>query len=398
MENFAKKLAINHNVSKSSTKKSYPINELKENYNKISKAFDILTESVAKDVSVQPAGEWILDNFYIIEEQYNSILNDLSLKEYVKLPSINGVSRIFILADELVEFTDGNITEEIIENFINAYQSKRALSMEEIWQFPIMLKICLIKHIKKVCEKIITSQLEKFKVESLIERVILNKETSKQKFYEYKNLNLNGEIMSYIEYLIYSLKKMGQEGTKFIDILEEEIIKAGMTSSEIIRIEHYDMAVRRISVSNSITSIKNISRYNWTIIFEDINNIENLLINDEIYTKMDFETKSMYRDEIKKIAKQAKLSEIYVTSKLLEIGKRENKHIGFFLFDDEKKILYNELEYKKTNINGIRNNFKLFIYILGIYLPSIILSIIIMKQYFILRYNTFFRNIYYLNK
>ena len=67
--------------------------------------------------------------------------------------------------------------------------------MEEIWYFPLMLKIALIEHVRRVCDKIITSQLEKFKVESLIERVILGKETSKQKFYDYKNINLNGEVM-----------------------------------------------------------------------------------------------------------------------------------------------------------------------------------------------------------
>lgn len=208
MENFAKKLAINHNISKISNKKTYPLNALKNDYEVISKAFDILTESVTKNVSIQPAGEWLLDNFYIIEEQYNSILNDLKVKEYVKLPSVEGEARIFLIAEELVKFTDGNITEEIIENFVKAYGSKRALSMDEIWKLPLMIRIALIKHIRKVSDKIITSQLEKFKVESLLERIIMNKDVSDQKFREYKNTNLNGEVLSYIEYMIYSLKKL----------------------------------------------------------------------------------------------------------------------------------------------------------------------------------------------
>lgn len=381
MENFAKKLAINHNVSNSSNKKKYPLNKLKEDYAIVSKAFDILSESVAKNVSVPPAGEWLLDNFYIIEERYNSVLNELSLEKYLKLPSVNGTCRIEILAKEIVEFTDGNITEEIIENFINAYQSKRALSMEEIFEFPVMLEIRLIEHIRKVCDKIIISQLEKFKVESLIERVIFNKEASKQKFCNYKNINLNGEIMSYVEYMIYSLKKLGQEGTKYIEILEDEIIKAGMTSNEIIKIEHYDMATRRISMSNSILSIKNISRFNWTIIFENINNIESILLNDNIYKNMDSETKSMYRDEIKKIAKKAKVSEIYVANMVLEISKRENKHIGFFLFADERKILNEEIGLKKEL--KFSNNLKLFLYTFFIYFPSLLLSLIILKEKFL---------------
>lgn len=383
MENFAKKLAINHNVSKNSNKKSYPLNRLNENYNKISNAFDILSESAQKNVSVPPAGEWLLDNFYIIEEQYNSILNDLSLNEYIKLPSVDGVCRVQVLARELVKYVDGNITEEVIENFINAYQTKRTLSMEEIWYFPLMIKIALIEHIRRVCDKIIISQLEKFKVESLIERVILGKENSKQKFYDYKNINLNGEIMSYIEYMIYSLKKMGQDGIKYIEILEAEIEKAGMTSSEIIKIEHYDMATRRISMSNAITSIKNISRFNWQFIFERINNIENILVEDDIYTKMDFDTKAMYREEIKKISKLAKVSEIYVTNIIMELSKNENKHIGFFLFDDDKKKLYEKLGINGNINKDFSNATKLFLYTFGIYLPSFALSIILFKEKFL---------------
>lgn len=381
MENFAKKLAINHNVSKTSSKNTFPLNSLKEDYETIEKAFDILTESVSKNVSIQPAGEWLLDNFYIIEEQYNSILNDLNIKEYIKLPGVDGAARVFIIAKELVEFTDGNITEEIIENFIKAYETKRVLSMDEIWKLPLMIRIALIKHIRKVSDKIIISQTQKFKVESLMERVVLNKDLSEHKFHEYRNINLNGEVLSYIEYMIYSLKKLGKDGDKFLNILEEEIIKAGSTSSEIVRIEHFDMAVRRVSMSNSILSIKNISKFNFTVLFEKINNIENVLMQDDIYTKMDFETRNMYRNEIKKISKNANLSEFYVASKLIELKSRENKHIGFFLFDDEKEIFYKEIEFNGYN-KKLTNNQKLFGYILSIYVPVLILSILVMKEYF----------------
>jgi glucuronate isomerase len=51
-------------------------------------------------------------------------------------------------------------------------------------------------------------ELEKFKVESILERLVINKEVSAQKFREYRNVNLNGEILSYVEYMIYSLKKL----------------------------------------------------------------------------------------------------------------------------------------------------------------------------------------------
>ena len=141
------------------------------------------------------------------------------------------------------------------------------------------------------------------------------------------------------------------------------------------------MAVRRISMSNSILSIKNISKFNFESLFEKINNIESILMTDEIYKKMDFTTRNMYRDEIKSISKKAKLSEIYVANKHVELGNKENKHIGFFLFRDEKEILYKELEYENY-IKDMPNNQKILGYILGVYIPVLILSILIMKEYF----------------
>ena len=141
------------------------------------------------------------------------------------------------------------------------------------------------------------------------------------------------------------------------------------------------MAVRRISMSNSILSIKNISKFNWTILFEKINNIESILMTDDIYKKMDFSTRNMYREEIKNISKKAKVSEVYVVNKLIEVSNKENKHIGFFLFDDEKEILYKELEYENFK-RDIPNNTKLLGYIFSVYIPVLILSILIMKEYF----------------
>ncbi len=382
MENYAKRLAIEHNVQGKVNKKYYPIINLKEDFSRIRKAYDVLSESISLDISIPPSGEWILDNFYIIEEQVNIIEDELTENKYLKLPAVKGHARIYILAKELVYLTDGNITKENIETFINAYESKRKISMDEIWLFPVMLKICLINYIRLVADRIIISQYQKFKVASLVERLVKNEPANKQNFSKYKNINLNGEITTYVEFLVYLLKKEGKSTKKYIDILSEEIKKAGTTLDEIIKIEHYDMALRRVSVSNSITSIKNILRYNWTDIFEKINGIEEILNEDIWYMKSDFDTKNLYRNEIQNISKKTKLSESYISSKLLEISKRENKHIGEFLIGDDKYKLFNELGIKSKKKKSLAC--KLFLYLFFIYVPTILISVLLLKDKFYL--------------
>lgn len=387
MENFAKKLAINQTITEYSNKNSFPLRFLNADFETIQRAYDILSESVKKNVPIPPSGEWLLDNFYIIEEQVSALRNSLNLEKYEKLPSVNGVARVYSISRRLVGYTDGAITKENIETFINAYQSKRIMSVEEIYELPTMLQIALIESIKNVSEKIITGQLQKFKVESLVERIIKNKDQSSQRFHKYKNINLNNEAASYVEYLIYLLKKMGKKGKLYLDALEEEIVKVGTTSSEIIKAEHYDMAVRRVSISNSILSLKNITRFNWSNIFENINCVEKILSQDEIYTKLDSNTKQMYRNEIKKISQKASVAEIYVATRSIELAEKDNEHIGEFLIGEKKDDLLKILGYNanlKDKINKEFKKQKLFWYLFTIYFPTVLLSFWVSKNYFLI--------------
>ena len=377
MENFAKKLAINNKIQKKSNEKTFPIVNLNKKLELIEKAYNILNESIFLNVPIPPSGEWLLDNYYLVEEQFNSIKNELSLEKYKELPSINGTSRILVLARKMVEYTDANITEENLGIFLRAYQSKKSILMKELWVMPIMLKIAIIEYISEICEKILDSQLQKFKVESLVERIIKNKSVQEQNFLKYKNIKIDTEATAYVEHLIYSLKKYGKEGKKYTEILEEEIKKVGTSTNDVIKFEHYDMAIRRVSMGNSITSIRNISRYNWQIIFEEINGIENILLKDAWYDNCDYETRNSYRTEIQKISKKTKISEKYIASKLIEIA--QNEHVGEYLIGDKKNELYKVLGCKFRESKNI-----LAKYLLAIYLPTVIFSILITKNYFLL--------------
>ena len=48
--------------------------------------------------------------------------------------------------------------------------------MDEIWNIGVFLQIAIIENIRKICEKIYIAQIEKIKVEYIIERLIENKD------------------------------------------------------------------------------------------------------------------------------------------------------------------------------------------------------------------------------
>ena len=388
------KIAIQHTLKNKSNKNTYPIPQMLENYAKIKNVYNVLNEHIKLGISVHPAGEWILDNFYIIEESVRQIEKEMTLKKYTNFVGIQhgkyaGFARIYVLATEISAYTDNKIDGENLEKYLQAYQTKKTLNMEEIWNIGIFLQIAIIQNISEICEKIYSSQIQKYKVKNIIERLVEKKDKSELKFNQtygakIKSTEFRSMRYPFIEYMSYSLKKYGKKAYGYLNILEEEVEKLGITVSDAIQKEHFATAIRKISMGNCITSIKKIQRINFLDIFEKINGVEGILNNDPagIYENMEYKTKEYYRNTIKEIARKTNMSEIYVARKIIELCNQKNveskqSHIGYYLIDEGKNELYKKLEYKEKTIN---KQTKAQMYILLFCILTIVISILIAKS------------------
>ena len=392
LERYMEKIATSHDVELTSSVGTYPIPRLKDNYRFIEKTYDLLNKHIKMGINLYPAGEWLLDNFYIIEETFKTVCKEMTITKYKKLPGITtgiykGFSRIYVVASEIVAYTDNKINDEILSLAISAYQRRKTLTMEEIWNLWIFLEIAIIESIRNICEKIYSSQIQKYKVESIIERLVEKKEASIQVFKpikdEYKE-NIWYKEMKYpfIEYMSYKLKSTGKKGLPYLEILEEQVNRMGMTISEVITKEHYDIAASKVSMGNSIISIKEILRVNFLDLFENINGVEEVLKKDpaNVYSKMDYKTKENYRNKIKQISEKTKISEIYIANKLLEMATKyqgdniKKTHIGYYLIEEGKKELLEELGIKNVKILSQEQKAKK--YIASINIVSVIITVL----------------------
>ncbi len=68
----------------------------------------------------------------------------------------------------------------------------------------------------------------------------------------------------FIEYMSYRLKRYGKKSARYLKILEEQVMKMGTTVSEIIRKEHFDIAVKKVTMGNYIKSMKEIRTNKFT--------------------------------------------------------------------------------------------------------------------------------------
>ena len=120
LESHLQKSASNYNLVNKSSKETYPIPQLLENFEFIKSAYNLLNSHLKLGISTHPAGEWLLDNFYIIEETVKQIQKELTLKKYTNFVGIAngeyaGYARIYVLASEIVAYTENKIEKENLE-------------------------------------------------------------------------------------------------------------------------------------------------------------------------------------------------------------------------------------------------------------------------------------------
>ncbi len=158
MAKRARQLATNHRVT---FKDSHELllDNLTENETILGQVHEHLLTSVKNKQSVTPAAEWILDNFYLVDEQiqlgkkylpkgYSRGLPKLVTEEGVGLP------RVLEIVSDIIKFSDAHTDVNSLNNFINAYQEKQELTLGELWAIPIMLRFALIDNLKKVAVRI----------------------------------------------------------------------------------------------------------------------------------------------------------------------------------------------------------------------------------------------------
>src|SRR5664279_4508587 len=74
MGRFGKALATRHQLS-SKPAKDHLLKRLADNETTLQEVRKLLTDSIKRKYQVTPAGEWLIDNFYLVEEHILSLIH-----------------------------------------------------------------------------------------------------------------------------------------------------------------------------------------------------------------------------------------------------------------------------------------------------------------------------------
>jgi len=399
LEKHAVEIAWNHTVSKDSRALRWLSARIKENFKFIQSVNKKLSAEVDNMFPTASAAEWLLDNFYVIEEQVREILHLLSKNRHNKLPVLDsgylkGYPRVFAVALELVAHTDGKIDEDRIVGFLRAYQSHRLLSMNELWAFAIMLKIALLENIRYICEKIVETQEDWHKAEDFADIIARCQENNEPLPLDALAAYFKGAQTlksSFVEHLILKLRKQGSKATEIINHLDSMLAEHNSSVDALIALEHQIQASRQISMGNSITSLRSISSIDWADIFEALSSVEQILREDPsgIYPRMDFESRDYYRHQIEKLAASLNSTENRIAMAAVECAEEASAlsdardpicHVGYYIIGKGKGKLKEKTGYRARGLKAACE--KISHHCARLYIGSIVLTTLVVSGLF----------------
>ncbi|MDO8595678.1 MAG: hypothetical protein Q7R45_03545, partial [Sulfuricaulis sp.] len=165
MERHGKTLAGAHRLSLRRASDQL-LARLAENEHVLLGACNLLTAAVKANRRISPAGEWLLDNFYLLEEQIRTARRHLPKGYSRELPRLAhgpsaGLPRVYDIALEAISHGDGRVDPESLSRFVAAYQKSTALKLGELWAIPIMLRLALIENLRRVGARVAASTIDR---------------------------------------------------------------------------------------------------------------------------------------------------------------------------------------------------------------------------------------------
>ncbi|MET0894079.1 MAG: glucoamylase family protein [Pseudoxanthomonas sp.] len=349
MEWHGKALAAQHHIH-SLVQPDLLLARLKDNEGLLDDASTLLTRMVQDEVRITPAGEWLLDNYYLIEEQVRTARRHLPKGYSRELPSLNrgpsaGLPRVYDLAMEAIAHGDGRIDAETLSRFVAAYQSVTPLKMGELWAIPIMLRLALIENLRRMAVRVMRDGVDH---RLAGEWANLLNETADN---DPKNVVLVVADMArseppatgaFVAELTRGLHGRSAVLAMPINWIEQWVADSGHSIEELVHAESQQQAADQVSISNSIGSLRFLANMDWREFVETMSLVDQVLRQDPAgtYASMDFSTRDAYRHVVEKAARLSGASEMEVVGAVLALAQASApardtaSHVGYFLVDD----------------------------------------------------------------
>ncbi len=328
-------------------------------------AHGMLGRAAADGVAISPAGEWLLDNFYVVIEQVREVRATLPSGYYHELPklaapgTLAGYPRVYELAVELIAHTDGRLDPALLELIVGAYQRIAPLRMGELWAMPAMLRMGYLENVRHMALRAVADMADTQEADRWVARLLAAEDLGADQLSRVLNHLIHHPPPLTPAFLTRFLQQIRSRRADFTPLmwLEQWIADEVMSVEEAVQRSTQHLALTQLVMANSIASLRAVGSIDWSEFVESASATESILRRDPsgVYASMTFETRDRYRHVVEHLSRRTDIPEHDVATAALgaaataerKLGRSSRAaHVGYYLIDDGRDELEKTLSYR----------------------------------------------------
>ncbi len=324
----------------------------------ILRAFNRATRALGPNRHLPSAAEWLLDNFYLIDEQIQMARQHLPRGYSRELPRLcngpsAGLPRVYDIVLEFIAHVDAQMEVGALSAFIASYQSVTSLKLGELWAVPIMLRLGLIENLQRIITRLRIDHEDRDLADRWVERLQNMAENDPSQLIvlvadmAQSNIPLTSAFVAEFCQLLSRHTPVMHLARSWV---EHRLLEQGLSIERLVDLESQSQAANQVSVSHSIASLRFLSATDWKEFVENLSGVEATLRTDpaDAYTAMDFATRDHYRHVIEATARHSRFAEAEVAHMAVNLARdaardkgREDRtaHVGYYLIDKGQHML-----------------------------------------------------------
>ncbi len=333
------------------------LSRLNEN-ERLLREYNRATYAVDQARRITPASEWILDNFYLIEEQIQMARRHLPRRYSRELPRLVrgrsvGLPRVYDIVLSFVSHVDAQLEVDSITAFLSAYQVVTPLRLGELWAVPIMIRLALIENLRRITDRLNVSRAHRDLADEWAGRLESMAENQPSQVVMVVADMAREEIpmtSSFVAEFHQRLSRSSAGVPLARSWLEGRLAEHHLTVEQLVRDDSQRQAADQVSISHSITGLRMLSAWDWRGFVESASIVERILRTDpaDVYRLMDFQTRDAYRHAVEAAARNSALSESDVAERAIrlaesaarELGRGDRTaHVGYYLVAGGRALL-----------------------------------------------------------
>jgi len=327
LEQHAEDLAATQAISHDEEGGNPLIPRVLENGRILLEYYRATASSIQQGGTITPAAEWLVDNFYIVEEQLREIRDDLPQGYYRRLPKLAsghlaGYPRVFGIAWAFVAHTDSRFEPELLRRFVSSYQRVQALTIGELWALAITLRVVLVENLRKLADGIVRSRRAREEGDRLVDGLFGSGDTPSISPMILREFEQQPLERAFAVQLVQRLRDLDPKVGPILLWLDKRLDAQGTTSDEIVRAEHQNQTATTVTIRNVITSMRDMSAFDWSEFFESTSLVDEILRQGSLFGEMDFPTRDHYRHSIEELSRGSKYSEIDIARRALHCARQ----------------------------------------------------------------------------